>query len=82
MFNAAGVAPTVPVRLVSPSPNFPFMGRVEVYYNNTWGTVCDDGFYTSEGRVVCEMLGYESVVCVDNAFGMGIGECKSVPLVL
>ena len=73
---AAGAAPTVPVRLVPPSPDVPFMGRVEVQYNGTWGTVCDDDFYTDEGRVVCEMLGHESVLCVDTRgnFGMGSGE--------
>ena len=33
-------------------------GRVEVCVGQTWGTVCDYGFYTNYARVVCRQLGY------------------------
>jgi len=36
----------------------PNAGRLEVYYNNTWGTVCNDGFYHVEAQVACHMLGF------------------------
>jgi len=34
------------------------IGRLEVYYNLEWGTVCGTGFRSTEARVACYALGY------------------------
>lgn len=60
------------VRLVNGSG--PHEGRVEVYHDRRWGTVCDDGWDKKDGDVVCRMLGFRSAEDVYRTARFGQGE--------
>ena len=62
------------VRLVS-STNSLSSGRVELFYNGTWGTICVDSWDLQDAEVVCRQLGYNgaSSAPVDALFRKGTG---------
>ena len=64
------VPPSSNVRLVNGTSSF--AGRLEVFHNGKWGTVCDDGANNTTANVVCQMLGYNSGE-VTQEFGAGTG---------
>ena len=54
----------------------PNEGRVEVLYNDVWGTICDDNWDTQDATVVCRQLGLPTanVQALGEAhFGQGLG---------
>ena len=49
-------------------------GRVEIYWNNQWSTVCDDYWEDTEATVICKQLGYIGGSVKTSAyFGQGSG---------
>ena len=68
----------VTVRLVDTSNHgdVASKGRVEVFYNGIWGTVCDDYWDLKDANVVCRQLGFVGAAAANTsaAFGQGQGQ--------
>ena len=79
----------ITVRLVNGPTKYE--GRVEVYHNGEWGTVCDDGWDLNDAQVVCRQLGFGPAMVVRSGayYGQGSGiiwldyvECYSTELTI
>ncbi|NXW95448.1 HIPL1 protein, partial [Alopecoenas beccarii] len=55
-------------------------GRVEVYIEGEWGTVCDDGWSSAAAAVVCRQLGFPHVVRASKKAEFGEGSSLRILL--
>ena len=61
-----------PIRLAD--GNALYSGRVEIYRNGAWGTVCNDNWTNTNGRVICEQLfGFASSPLINSNISAGAG---------
>ncbi len=70
-----GSACATAIRLVGGSSELE--GRVEIFHDDQWGTVCDDLWDNTDAAVVCQELGFSAIGAVGTqraAFGQGSGQ--------
>uniref|UniRef100_A0A8U7MF93 Lysyl oxidase homolog n=1 Tax=Corvus moneduloides TaxID=1196302 RepID=A0A8U7MF93_CORMO len=78
--------PTPPGPTQAPGPQLRFRlagyprkhneGRVEVFYNDEWGTICDDDFTLGNAHVLCRHLGFVAATGWAHSakYGKGVGK--------
>lgn len=49
-------------------------GRLEIFINSTWGSICADNFNMTDANVACRQLGYQGAVSTDTSFHTPYGK--------
>ena len=71
-YNSSSAVASRSIRLRGGTPS---AGRVEIFYDNKWGTICDDAWGINDANVVCRQLGFSSASSAPccAAYGQGSG---------
>jgi len=73
------ITPTVMFRLAGTGSS-ESEGRVEVYHDGEWGTVCDDAWDINDANMVCRTLGFSGAAESHGTatYGQGAGATESI----
>uniref|UniRef100_A0A8C5FHA8 Lysyl oxidase homolog n=1 Tax=Gadus morhua TaxID=8049 RepID=A0A8C5FHA8_GADMO len=81
--SASTLAQTTPRTRTTPTPfrlvGYPRKhneGRIEVFYQGEWGTICDDDFSLANAQVLCRQLGFVSATGWAHSAKYGKGQGK------
>ena len=47
-------------------------GIPEVCVNGVWGSICDSGWSTTDGHVICKQFGYDDIGIIINSINLGL----------
>ena len=52
------------------------LGRLEIYHDGEWGSICDDSFDMADAHVACRQLGYTEAVRILPSNEYTKGKCR------
>ena len=73
LISVSDTSQTFPLRLVGGKTSNE--GRIEIFFNNCWSTICDVGWDSTDATVACKQLGYQYGEAISGGYyGEGTGD--------